>query len=131
MRQEIFVLFLSVILGIVQVLLAAAASTKQRGAKWNMSSRDSTMPPLTGVAARLDRALQNFKETFPFFVAAIVVVVATETADKISEVSAWIYLLARIIYIPCYTFNITGVRSLIWLSSLLGILGVLTQSMVS
>ena len=47
--------------------------TLQRGLRWNAGPRDEPMPPLTGVAGRLSRALRNFLETFPFFAAAVLI----------------------------------------------------------
>jgi uncharacterized MAPEG superfamily protein len=54
---------LSIVLGLVHIVLAHAASL-QRGYVWAASSRDEAVPALTGVAGRLARALQNFGETF-------------------------------------------------------------------
>jgi uncharacterized MAPEG superfamily protein len=70
----------AIILGIVQLLAATMASTQQRGFKWNLSSRDVVVPPITGKTARLDRAFKNFLETFPFFVASVLIAI-TVPAD--------------------------------------------------
>ena len=57
------------VLGLVQIVIAAQAKSRQTGLQWTAGPRDEPMP-LTGVAGRLDRALSNFLETFPLFVAA-------------------------------------------------------------
>src|SRR5918996_1631217 len=62
-------LTLSVVLGIVQIIAASHAASLQRGYRWSASPRDETMPPLQGVAGRLNRALRNFLETFPLLAA--------------------------------------------------------------
>ena len=67
MTVELKMLTLSVVLGIVQIVAASHAASLQRGYQWTASSRDEKVPPLQGVAGRLDRALRNFLETFPLF----------------------------------------------------------------
>ncbi len=54
-------------------MLSSHAASLQYGYRWAASARDQPMPPLTGVAARLERALRNFMETFPLFAAAVLV----------------------------------------------------------
>ena len=71
MTLELKMLALSIVLGLVQIVLASHASSLQRGYVWTASSRDESVPALTGVAGRLARALQNFVETFPLFAAAV------------------------------------------------------------
>jgi uncharacterized MAPEG superfamily protein len=131
MRTEIYVLIFAIALGLIHIFIAVAASTRQRGAKWNISARDATVAPLTGVAARLDRALQNFKETFPLFLAAVVVVVATNTIGTLSEIGCYTYLFARAAYLPVYAFGIPVVRSLLWLASVVGIVLIVAQVFVA
>ena len=60
MTVEIQMLAWSVALGLVQILLAAALMTHQRGLKWNTGARDGKAAPLSGVAARMERASHNF-----------------------------------------------------------------------
>ena len=55
------------ILPVAHITVGAIATTKQYGLRWNLSARDAPMPPLLGVAGRLQRALHNFLETFPLF----------------------------------------------------------------
>lgn len=65
MTVELEMLTLSIVLGIVQIVAASHAASLQRGYRWTASSRDEEekVPPLRGVAGRLDRALRNFVET--------------------------------------------------------------------
>jgi len=64
MTLELKMLALSIVLGLVQIVLASHAASLQRGYVWTASSRDEAVPNLTGVAGRLERALHNFVETF-------------------------------------------------------------------
>lgn len=124
---ELKMLLYSVILGIVQLLTASLLSTLQRGVKWNISSRDQKAPELTGVAARMDRAFKNFMETFPFFVAAILMVQVTTMQNSNSMIGAQLYFWARLLYIPMYAAGITGVRTLVWSISFIGLIMVITS----
>lgn len=125
MPTEIQMLAWAMVLGIVQLLLAAVAMTRQRGLKWNASARDGQPAPLTGVAARLDRAMRNFLETFPFFAAAALAVAVTDSTSAASVLGAQLYFWARLVYVPLYAFGVPYLRSLVWAVSLWGILQML------
>lgn len=56
MGIEIQMLGWAIVLGLVQVMLAAAAVTRERGTAWNASARDGTPPPPGLLAGRLQRA---------------------------------------------------------------------------
>lgn len=122
MPVEIQVLAWSILLGVVQLFIAAALMTQQRGLKWNASARDGDPPPLTGVAGRADRALRNFLETFPFFAAAAVAVTATGSGDTGTALGAQLWFWARVLYVPLYLAGIPYVRSLVWGVALVGML---------
>ena len=122
---EIQMLAWAIVLGVVQLLLAATLTTQQRGLKWNVSARDDALPPLTGVAARLDRAFRNFMETFAFFAAAVLAVVASGRGDATTALGAQLYFWGRVVYVPLYALGIPYVRTLVWTVSLIGLVMVL------
>lgn len=125
MPIELKMLAWSVALGLVHVLLGAALVTRQRGLAWNVGARDATLPPPTGVAARVDRALRNFLETFPFFAAAALAVVVLERGDATTALGAQCYFWARLAYVPVYAAGIPYLRTLIWAVSIWGLLQLL------
>lgn len=135
MTIELQILAWSVVLGFVYMMAASTAITRIYGSKWNMGARDQKMPELTGVPARLDRAFQNFKETFPFFVAAIVITEFVSrthgSQNMLSPLGAHLYFWARLIYLPLYAFGIPGVRTLVWLISIAGIFLVMSTAVLS
>jgi len=122
MSIEIRMLAWAILLGIVQLLLAAAFVTAQRGLKWNAGARDAQLPPPSGVAGRLDRALRNFLETFPFFAAAVLAVVAMGKGSAHTALAAQLYFWARLAYVPLYAAGVPYLRSLVWVVSLWSIL---------
>ncbi|MEO7062778.1 MAG: MAPEG family protein [Dokdonella sp.] len=120
MSIELKVLTWSIILGLVHVLIAAALSTRQRGLTWNVGARNGAPRPLTGVAARVDRASRNFLETFAFFAAAVLAVVIAQKTSPATALGAQIYFWARLAYLPVYAAGIPYLRTLIWAVSLWG-----------
>ncbi|MFC4762701.1 MAPEG family protein [Dyella koreensis] len=125
MAIELKMLAWSVLLGVIYVLVAVTLSLLQRGLKWNASNRDTEPKPLTGVAARADRASRNFLETFAFFAAAVLAVVLAQRTTASTALGAEIYLWARVAYLPIYLAGIPYVRTLVWGVSLWGLLQVL------
>lgn len=114
MHIELFIVCLSVILGFVHIVLASHAASLQRGYTWTASARDEPIALLTGVAGRLARALANFLETFPLFLALVVVVHLTGAYGELSKWGALLYFAGRITYLPLYAFGVFLVRSLAW-----------------
>lgn len=125
MSTELQMLAWSIVLGIAQLLLADAFMTAQRGLSWNVGARDGVAEPLTGVAARVDRAWRNFLETFPFFAAAVLAVSLSGRGNDATALGAQVYFWARVLYVPAYAAGIPYLRSLIWAVSLWGVLQML------
>ncbi len=125
MTIELTMLAWSVALGLVHVLLAAALATRQRGLKWNAGNRDGEVKPLTGVAARAERASRNFLETFMFFAAAVLAVVLAHRNTAHTALGAQVYFWARVAYGPVYAAGIPYLRTLIWIAAFWGFLQVL------
>ncbi|TAL83257.1 MAG: hypothetical protein EPN74_14790 [Rhodanobacter sp.] len=121
MSTELCMLVWSVALGLVQIALAASGSVVQRGLGWAASSRDGEARPLTGIAARLDRARGNFLETFPLFAVAVLAAFALNRHTGMTVLGAQLYFWARLAYLPVYAAGIPYLRTLIWAISLIGI----------
>lgn len=118
---ELLGLVAAAALGLVHIVLASHSASLQRGYLWTAGPRDETLPPLSGIAGRLARANANFLETFPFFAAAILAVVATGGGSSWSKWGVILYVAGRIAYLPLYTFGVFLVRSLAWNVSVAGI----------
>lgn len=125
MPVELKMLGWSIVLGLVYVLIAAALGTQQRGLGWNVGNRDGQATPLTGMAARADRASRNFLETFMFFAAAALAVVVAQRTSSYTALGAELYFWARVVYLPVYVIGIPYVRTLVWAASMWGIVEVL------
>ena len=122
---ELVVLTWGCILAFVHILVAAQAKTRQYGTKWNISARDEELPPPNPVVGRLMRAQANFFETFPVFVAAVILALSTQSIaapERLTALGAWLWLGGRVAYLPLYAFGVPVVRSLAWMVSVVGII---------
>jgi len=112
---------LSVLLGIAQIVISSHAASLQRGYRWSAGARDSALSSLTGVAGRLERALRNFGETFPLFLAAVWVAIGSGHCAGSTIVGCRMYFWARVAYVPLYALGVPVVRSLVWNVATIGI----------
>ncbi len=125
MTVDLQMLAWSVVLGIVYLFTAAGFATQQRGLKWNAGNRDGDCKPLTGVAARAERAARNFMETFVFFAAVVLAVALTHRNNAHTALGAQVYFWARLVYLPVYAVGIPYLRTLIWIAAFWGFLQML------
>jgi len=124
MTIELTLLACSVLLGIVQILVSAHAASLQVGYRFTGTAKEAR-PPVTGVAGRLERALRNFLETFPLFAATVLVAHVVNRHSWMTVLGAWMYLVARVAYVPLYALAVPLIRSLFWNVATVGILLIL------
>ena len=79
-----------------------------------LSSRDNP-PPQSQLQARTARAGANLQESLPAFLALCLLAMVQQV--DVSQ-AALIWLVLRVVYIPCYLLGIIYVRSLVWGGSL-------------
>ena len=118
---EMQMLWLSVYLGIAQLVLAVLFSLGARGLPWGAGNRDEAAPPMGKTGARVERAFRNFLETFAFFAAAVLMANAMGKHSATSALGAEIYFWCRLAYLPVYAAGTPFVRTALWLASLVGI----------
>lgn len=128
MSVELTMLALACVLGFVHLFLGVHLATQERGRAWNTGARDNT-PPLEGrLAGRLERAFNNFRETFPVFMAAVLIVTLLNRHNLRTEWGAQLYFWMRVIYLPLYALGVPLLRTLVWLLATFGILLVLSAA---
>ena len=113
MTTELRFLAASVILGLVHLIVDSHLISFQYGYRWTASSREQPVPPLRGVANRVDQAYTNFMETFPLF--AVVVLVA-HLADCHNALTLWgaqLYFWGRVGYVLAAATGLGLVRSMV------------------
>ena len=117
---EITVLGWSVVLLLLQVVVQASA-TIDLGPKYLFSPRDENRVSRSVVAGRLGRALRNLLETYPAFVALALALVVTGKAGGIGATGAWLWLIARVVYLGLYAAGIPVARTMAWFASIVGL----------
>ena len=125
MTTELILLAWTLVLALVQIMLTANLRTAETGIQYNASARDGEAPPPRPVTARLQRAQANLFETLPLFIGAVLIAHVSGSEGDLTLWGCWMYLVARIVYIPLYAAGIPYVRSLVWLVSLAGLVMVL------
>ena len=113
MTAELTVLALAGLLQAVQYAAFSITANLQVGPRVAMGPRDDP-PRLTGSAGRLQRALNNHFEGLIMFTLAVVVVTLGGQASGVTAACAWIYLGARMLYVPAYVLGWVPWRSVIW-----------------
>ena len=113
MTPELTVLALAGLLQGVQFAAFSVTANRQIGPKVAMGTRDNA-PALTGTAGRLQRALNNHFEGLILFTLAVVVVTLGDQSSGLTRTCAWVYLIARAVYVPAYVFGWVPWRSVIW-----------------
>jgi uncharacterized MAPEG superfamily protein len=131
MTNELTVLAWGCILALVHIFVAVRFKTRQYGTKWNVGARDEELPPPQPIVGRLARAQANFFETFPVFAAAALIVAVAGLADRWTATGAWIWLGARVVYLPLYALGVPVVRTIAFLAGIVGILLVLRPALAA
>ena len=122
MTTELQFLVASIILGLVHLVAASHLISFQYGYRWTAGSRDEPVPPLSGLANRVDQATTNFLETFPFFAALVLAAHVTNRHGFLTLWGAHLYFWARLGYLLAAVAGYGLVRSvLFWNTALAGI----------
>ena len=120
MTPELTALTLAALLQVVQFALYAIPANRELGPGYTMSARDTDPSrSLSAHTARLGRALDNHFEGLILFGIAVGVVQMSAQNSALTAACAWVYLIARIAYVPAYYFGLRPHRSLIWAVGLL------------
>lgn len=120
MTTELTVLALAALLQTVQFLLMAVPVNLEVGTSKTLSPRDADrlggplIDQVSTRSARLIRALNNHFEALILFTIAVVVVTLSGQSNAFTGACAWIYLGARVLYVPAYAFGWVPGRSIIW-----------------
>lgn len=125
MTAELTYLAWTLVLALVQIFLPTFGRTRQLGAKWNAGPRDEPLPPPGKVTGRLERAQRNLFETLPVFIGLVLI---AHVAGRDGALTYWgvtLYFWGRVAHLPLYAFGVTGLRSLAWIVSFVGLILIL------
>lgn len=128
LSSELFVFGLSVVLLLVNIIWQSSSMTKDTSVGYNMSARD-VEKPVSLVTGRLNRALRNYLETYAAFVGLALALHLTGKTGGLGEIGAWLWLVARVVYLPLFAFGVFRWRSVVWFASVLGLVLMLVRLM--
>ena len=116
MSVELTVLTLAALLQGLQFVLYAVPANREIGPGYTMSARDrEPSRALSDRTARLGRALDNHFEGLILFGIAVGVVQMSAQNTAFTAACAWVYLIARVLYVPAYALGLRPHRSIIWI----------------
>ena len=119
MSAELTVLTLAALLQMVQFVLFAVPANKELTPGYTTSPRDR--PPsreMSAQTARLGRAFDNHFQGLILFTIAVGVIQMSGQNSGFTAVMAWLYLFARVLYVPLYAKGISPARSFVWIVGL-------------
>jgi len=125
MPVELKILTLGAVLLFVHIFTATRFKTAQYGRKWNVGARDEELSPPSPITGRVMRAQANFEETFPIAIVALLGVVLANRTSASTALGGWIWLGARIVYLPLYAAGIRVIRTIVFVISMVGLVMVL------
>ena len=120
MTQELTALTFAALLQVIQYGLMAIPANIELGTGKTLSPRDRPYPggdlqdQVSLPTARLIRALNNHFEGLILFTIACVVITLSNQSTAFTATCAWVYLGARVLYIPAYAFGLSPWRSIVW-----------------
>ena len=123
--EEMRMLWASVVLGLVQLTLAVLAIIASGNMKWAIGARDAAGPPLGKIAGRLERAWQNYLQTFPMFATVVLLANALGKHSPAMALGADLYFYGRVAHLMMYALGIRILRTLAWAVSIVGLVQIL------
>ena len=116
MTPELTALALAALLLAAQFIPFSILANRDLTPGYTTSARDR--PPsrqMSILTGRLQRALNNHFESLILFTIAVVVVTLGQQSTPLTQNAAYIYLAARVLYVPAYALGWRPWRSAIWM----------------
>ncbi|MBL4812458.1 MAG: MAPEG family protein [Rhodobacteraceae bacterium] len=129
MTPELTVLALAALLQFIQFCGYSLSATLQVGVKVTAGSRDKPIT-LTGSTGRQQRAFANHFEALTLFTIAVLVVTLGDQSTGFTAACAWVFLAARLLYVPAYIFGLVPWRSIIWFVGVLATVAMLISALI-
>jgi len=126
MKPELNLLMWSVVLTVVQMLVAAQAAFNKVGLMALVGNREG-MPEITGWGGRASRAHYNMLENLVLFASLVLVAVVAGKTNDMTLLGAQLFFWARLAYAVIYVAGISWVRTLAWLISVVGLIIIFAQ----
>lgn len=136
MTPELTALTLAALLQILTISIMATLANIELKPGQTLGPRDpgrlggSLQDLLSVKTARLYRACSNGFEGLALFAVATLVITFSDQGTAHTALCAWIYLAARILYVPCYAFGLTPWRTIVWTVGFLATTAMLVMALL-
>jgi uncharacterized MAPEG superfamily protein len=127
MTTELTVLAWAIVLLVAHIAMQAGLAVGEQGLPYALGPQDEERQERGVVARRARRAARNMLETFPIFVALALALAVTNKSGGIAAAGAVIWIAARAVYLPVYLMGIPYLRTLVWVSSFVGLILMLVK----
>lgn len=125
MPTELIALAAAGVINLALVLAQGAAKLAALGPREMAGPRDrEAETALPQIASRLQRALRNFLETFPAFIALVLAAVLSDRTGGLAAVGAWMYVAGRLAHAPLYAVGATYIRGAAWWLAMSGMIAI-------
>ena len=126
MKPELNLLVWSVVLTVVQMLVAAQAAFNKVGLMGLVGNREG-LPEITGWGGRAARAHYNMLENLVLFASLVLVAVTAGKTNDVTLLGAQIFLWSRVAYAAIYVAGLAWLRTLSWVASVVGLVLIFAQ----
>jgi len=120
MTAELWLLLASLVLYGLYVGTQSLLYRAHYGVDYAATARDAPKPESLELG-RAERALHNFRETWPVFIILSLVAHLALPGDGLVFWGALVWFAARVVYLPLYVMGIVWWRSAVWGVSMLGL----------
>ncbi len=114
MTAELTALAAAVLVQIATLVIMALVANLHLGTRITAGPRDGPLPPIPKRLGRLMRAVTNGFEGLAMFAPAALIIAVSGQSTTLTVTAAWVYVAARILYLPAYAFAWVPWRSAIW-----------------
>lgn len=122
MTTPLIYLACTLVLALVQILVAAGFKRRQDGLAWAAGNRDVAPVQYEGAAARLARAQANLWESLPIFIGAVLLAHVSMRELALTAWGAGLFFWGRLVYVPVYGLGLAPIRSVVWGVALVGLI---------
>lgn len=116
----VFWILAALVVYYVHLFLPSMIRIPQIGLSRYVGSRDD-LPALPAIGQRAERAHNNLRENMIPFLALAVLSIALGAVNATAILGAQMFVLARIVYLPCYLFAVPWLRSTVWSVGFIGL----------
>lgn len=129
MTPELAALAATALIHVVAVFWSQRGLEADIGHDGNTGTRENLDARLSEPTLRLRRALHNHVENTGLFLTAVMLVQMSGSNSTLTAICAWIYVLARALYLPAYRFAWVPARTYLFGIGLLATLAMILASL--